>query len=214
MYTLHGFFRSSASFRVRIALNLKGLEYEQVSYNLRGGEHRAASFLVRNNQGLVPALETPAGEVLNQSLAIVEFLERANPDPELIPRDCMAAAQVRALAYRIVCDIHPINNLRVLKYLESELGHSQGEVADWFRHWVTTEFDTLEFALATSPHTGRYCFGDRPTLADICLIPQVFNGQRFDLGVEGYPTIERIFTEAMGHPAFERAAPQNQPDAE
>ncbi len=213
MYILHDFFRSSASFRTRIALNLKGVEYRQKSYKLRAGEQRSEAYLALNNQGLVPALQLEDGTVIPQSLAIIEYLDRKHPEPRLIPDGDLDAAHVRALAYRVACDIHPINNLRVLNYLHDPFGHSKDDVAQWFRHWMETEFSSLEMTLANDPRTGKFCFGDTPGLADICLIPQVFNGRRFDVSLDPYPAIKRIFDAAMELPAFEKAAPMNQPDA-
>lgn len=213
MYILHDFFRSSASFRTRIALNLKGVEYTQKSYKLREGEQRSEEYLALNNQGLVPALQLEDGTTIPQSLAIIEYLDRKHPQPRLIPDGDLDAAHVRALAYRVACDIHPINNLRVLNYLQDPFGHSADDVAQWFRHWMTTEFDSLEKTLAADPRTGKFCFGDAPGLADICLIPQVINGRRFDVPEDSYPTIMRIFKAAMDLPAFDKAAPMKQPDA-
>ncbi len=214
MYILHNYYRSSTSFRVRIALNLKGMEYTQKSYHLRQGEQRTDAYLALNDQGLVPTLELDDGTCLSQSMAILEYLDAVHPDSALIPHDPVEAAYVRALCFRVACDIHPLNNLRVLGYLADPLGHDPDEVATWFRHWMNIEFASLEHTLSTDPRTGRFCVGDTPTLADVCLIPQVINGKRFDAGVEAYPTIKRIFEEAMKLPAFEQAAPTNQPDAE
>lgn len=213
MYILHDFFRSSASYRTRIALNLKGVEYSQKSYKLRAGEQRSEEYLALNNQGLVPALQLEDGTVIPQSLAIIEYLERKHPQPRLIPEGALDAAHVRALAYRVACDIHPINNLRVLTYLQDQFGHPPDDVAQWFRHWMETEFSSLEKTLADDPRTGTFCFGDTPGLADICLIPQVINGQRFDVSLSSYPAIKRIFDAAMALPAFDKAAPMKQPDA-
>ena len=211
---LHNYFLSSASFRVRIALNLKGLAYEYVSHHLRRAEHRTPEFLALNPQGLVPALELDDGAVLTQSMAIVEYLEEAHPEPALLPRDLKGRARVRALAQAIACDIHPINNLRVLKYLEAPLGHDQETRDTWYRHWVTVGFDGLEKELAGSPSTGRFCHGDAPTLADVCLLPQVFNAQRFNTDLTPYPTIRRIAAECLTLPAFADAVPERQPEAQ
>ncbi|HYH21629.1 MAG TPA: maleylacetoacetate isomerase [Azospirillum sp.] len=211
---LHNYYLSSASFRVRIALNLKGLPYEYLSHHLRRSEHRSPEFLALNPQGLVPALELDDGAVLTQSMAIIEYLEEAHPEPALLPHGLRERARVRALAQAIACDIHPINNLRVLKYLESPLGHEQEARDTWYRHWVTVGFDGLETELAGSPATGRFCHGDTPTLADVCLLPQVFNAQRFNTDLTPYPTIRRIAAECMTLPAFADAAPEKQPEAQ
>lgn len=209
---LHNYFRSSTSFRARIALNLKGLDYDYIAYHLRFGEQRSDKYLAVNPQGLVPALELDDGKVIPQSLAILEYLEEMHPEPPLLPRDPFARAQIRALSYAVACDIHPVNNLRILKYLADPLGHDQEEVAAWFRHWVTVEFDNLEARLAET--AGRYCAGDTVTMADVCLVPQVTNNSRFDVDMSRYPTINRIFDACMQLEAFEKAHPKNQPDAE
>jgi len=210
---LHGYYRSSASFRVRIALNLKGVSYEQIPHHLRKDAHRAPDFLALNPQGFVPVLEAD-GAVLIQSLAIIEYLEERFPDPPLLPADPLERARVRALAEIVACDIHPLNNLRVLRYLRNELGHDQTTVEKWYNHWIAEGFQALEAMLASQPQTGRFCHGDTPSLADVCLIPQVVNAQNFQLDMAPFPTIRRIFTEALNLPAFARALPANQPDAE
>jgi len=210
---LHGYFRSSASFRVRIALNLKGIAYEQASRHLRKGEQRAPDFLALNAEGLVPALEID-GNVLNQSLAIVEYLEETRPAPALLPKDAAGRARARAIAYALSMEIHPINNLRVLQDIEKRFGADQKAVAEWFRHWVVTTFGPLETRLAREKETGNFCHGDAPTLADVCLVPQVFNNMRFDVDMTPYPTIARIHKACMELPAFADAAPARQPDAE
>lgn len=209
---LHNYFRSSTSFRARIALNLKGLDYDYVSYHLRHGEQRSGKYLSVNPQGLVPALELDDGKVIAQSMAILEYLDEAFPEPALLPKDPFDRALVRSLCYAIACDIHPINNLRVLKYLGDPLGHDAEEVATWFRHWVTVEFDSLEPRLAET--SGKYCVGDTVTMADICLVPQVINNTRFEVDMSRYPTINRIFDTCMALDAFDKAKPGNQPDAE
>lgn len=209
---LHNYFRSSTSFRARIALNLKGVGYDYVAYHLRHGEQRSERYLSVNPQGLVPALELDDGKVIPQSLAILEYLEEVHPEPPLLPKDPFKRALVRAASYSIACDIHPINNLRVLKYLADPLGHDEEEVATWFRHWVTTEFDSLEPRLAET--AGRYCYGDSVTMADVCLIPQVTNNTRFKVDMTRYPTINKIFENCMALDAFGKAAPMTQPDAE
>jgi maleylacetoacetate isomerase len=210
---LHGYYRSSASFRVRIALNLKGVSYEQIPHHLRKDEHRSPEYLAFNPQGFVPVLETD-GAVLIQSLAIIEYLEERFPNPPLLPADPLGRARVRALAEIVACDIHPLNNLRVLRYLRNELGHDQPTVERWYNHWIAEGFQALETMLASQPETGTFCHGHAPSLADVCLIPQVVNAQNFQLDMAPFPTIQRIFTEALRLPAFARALPANQPDAE
>jgi maleylacetoacetate isomerase len=210
---LHSYFRSSAAFRVRIALNLKGIHYESVPRHLRKNEQRAPEYLALNPQGFVPALEID-GHVLVQSLAIVEYLEETVPSPRLLPEDAAGRARVRALAQVVACDIHPIDNLRVLRYLHRELKQDEAAVQAWYNHWIAEGFRALEPMLRDSRETGVFCHGDVPGLADICLFPQVVNSQNYQLDLAPFPTIERIFNEAMKLPAFERALPKNQPDAE
>lgn len=210
---LHNFFRSSTSTRLRAALNLKGLEYDYVAYVLRDGETRTPAYLARNPQGLVPTLELDDGTNLTQSLAIIEWLEESHPNPALLPADPSGRARVRALAYTIACEIHPLNNLRVLFRLRDQFGADEGAQKDWFTHWVSTTFDALEDALANSPDTGTYCHGDTPGLADVCLYAQVWNNRRFDIALDPWPTISRIFTALDALPEFCNAAPPNQPDA-
>ena len=210
---LHGYFRSSAAFRVRIALNLKGLAYEQVSVHLRKNEQQRSEFLSLQPQGLVPALED-GGEVVIQSLAIIEYLDEMHPKPPLLPAKPPDRARVRALAEAVACDIHPIDNLRVLRYLVNPLGHDERVVEAWFNHWIKLGFDAIE-RLLDDRRTGKFCHGDRAGLADICLVPQVFNAQRypsFDMGP--YPRIRGVFETCMALDAFERARPEKQPDAE
>ncbi|HXZ02201.1 MAG TPA: maleylacetoacetate isomerase [Stellaceae bacterium] len=212
---LYGYFRSSAAFRVRIALNLKGLDYEQVSIHLRKNEQRQASYLALQPQGLVPALEEDDGEVFIQSLAIVEYLDETHPMPPLLPGHPAARARVRALAQAIACDVHPIDNLRVLRYLAKPLGHDEAAVEAWFNHWIKLGFDSVERLLAGDGQAGKFCHGDEPGLADLCLVPQVFNARRFpSFDMTPYPAIRRIFEECMALDAFERARPERQPDAE
>jgi maleylacetoacetate isomerase len=210
---LHGYFRSSASFRVRIALNLKGLAYDQAPHHLRRGEQRAAGYLALNPQGMVPALAVD-GAVLTQSLAMIEYLDEVHPEPALLPARAIDRAYVRSLAQIIACDIHPIDNLRVLKYLRDPLGHDEPTVQAWYNHWIATGFDALETVLASDPRTGRFCFGDTPGMADICLVPQVTNAGNFRLDLAPYPTITRIFDACMALDAFAAAHPARQPDAE
>jgi len=210
---LHNFFRSSTSTRLRVALNLKGLDYDYVSYSLRDGETRTPAYLALNPAGLVPTIETEDGQVLTQSLAIMEWLDEMYPDPPLLPRDLAGRAHARALAYMIACEIHPLNNLRVLQHLTTALSASDAQVAEWFTHWVRETFGPLEQILARHPGTGTYCCGEQPGLADICLYAQVWNNRRFDIGMEDYPTIKRIFLALDQLDTFQRAAPPRQPDA-
>ncbi len=211
--TLHNFFRSSTSTRLRAALNLKGLEYDYVAYKLRAGETRTPAYLDKNPQGLVPSLELEDGTVLTQSLAIIEWLEESHPSPALLPGDALGRARVRSLSCMIACEIHPLNNLRVLGYLADPLGADEEAVATWFRHWVSTTFDALESELARSPATGRYCHGDTPGMADLCLHAQVWNNRRFAIEPSAWPTLNRIFEALEQIPAFAEAAPPRQPDA-
>lgn len=211
---LHGYFRSSAAFRVRIALNLKNLPYDSVSHHLRKNEQNAPGFLKLNPMGLVPALED-GPNVLSQSLAIIEYLEETHPQPPLLPKAPAERARVRALALSIACEIHPLNNLRVLNYLKGVLKASDAQHDAWYRHWVVEGFKGLE-GLLKSGGTGRFCHGDAPTTADVCLVPQVFNAKRFldDSALAAFPAIMRIFGECMKLPAFDKAQPSKQPDAE
>ncbi len=211
---LHNFFRSSTSIRVRAALNLKGLSYTYQAHHLRKGEQRSADYLAINPQGLVPALVLDNGTTLTQSLAIIEYLDETYPEPPLLPADPVERAQVRALAYAIACEVHPLNNLKVLAEVKAHFGASEEAVAVWFRHWVAETFAPLEHMLASSPSTGDFCRGDRPGLADLCLYAQVVNNRRFDVDMTPYPTIRRIFTSCSALPAFVDAAPEQQPDAE
>lgn len=209
---LYNFTRSSASFRVRIALNLKGLHYDYVSVGLRANEHRTPAYLAKNPQGFVPALETDDGDVLAQSLAIIEYLDEIHPHPAFLPRDPVSRARVRALALTVACDIHPLNNLQVLHYLQNDLGLDQGARDTWYRHWVAVGFQALE-GMLKHPSTGTFCHGEQPTLADIYLVPQVINAQRFDCDLTPYPTITRIFEACMALDAFAEAHPRRTPDA-
>jgi maleylacetoacetate isomerase len=209
---LHGYYRSSAAFRVRIALALKGVEARHAQHHLRRGEQRAPEYLAVNPQGLVPALEVD-GVVLTQSLAIIEYLDETVPGTPLLPGDALGRARVRSLAQTVACDIHPIDNLRVLNYLRGELGQGEEAVQRWFNHWIARGFDAIEQRLA-EPHTGRFMHGDTPTMADICLVPQVVNAGNFKLDLGPYPRIRNIFDEAMALSAFADAAPARQADAE
>jgi maleylacetoacetate isomerase len=210
---LHGYFRSSAAFRVRIALNLKGVPYQNVSHHLRRNEQRAPDYLALNPQGLVPSLEID-GRTLVQSLAIIEYLDETVPESPLLPADPVRRARVRAIAQAVACDIHPLGNLRVLRYLRHQCHQDQAAVQSWYNHWVAEGFGGLEPMLRDGRETGALCHGDTPSLADICLVPQVVNAQTYKLDLSPYPTIRRVFDAAMKLPAFERALPENQPDAE
>ncbi|WP_153101454.1 maleylacetoacetate isomerase [Paraburkholderia hayleyella] len=212
---LYSYFRSSASYRVRIALNLKNLPYDYVPVHLLrdGGEQFHEAYRKLNPDAIVPTL-VDNGDVLQQSLAIIEYLDETHPLPPLLPASPSDRAYVRAVALQIACDIHPLNNLRVLKYLKKELGVSDEAKNAWYRHWIEAGFAALETHLARNARTGALCFGDTPTLADVCLVPQVFNAQRFEIDVSVYPTIQRIYTCASQIDAFARAAPGVQPDAE
>lgn len=211
---LHSYFRSSTSTRLRVALNLKGLAYGYVAHHLRKKEQRSATYLALNPQGLVPALVLEDGTVLTQSLAVIEYLDETVPEPPLLPRDPAGRARVRALAYAIACEIHPLNNLRVLNHLKSAFGASDDMTAAWFRHWVAETFGALETMLASDARTGRFCHGDAPGMADICLHAQVLNNRRFDVDMSAFPTIGCIFEACSALPEFTEAAPDRQPDAE
>lgn len=211
---LIGYFRSSAAFRVRIALNLKGLEVQHAFRHLRRGEQASGDYAALNPQKLVPSMVLDSGEVLTQSLAILEYLEETHPEPPLLPKDAVGRARVRALALIVTADIHPIQNLRVMAYLRDKFRQTEESAFAWSRHWIETGFDAYEATIANDPSTGRFSHGDQPTLADLCLVPQVFNAQRFKVDMARFPTIQRIYGEAMEHPAFEAAQPMKQPDAE
>ena len=208
---LYDYFRSSAAYRVRIALNLKSLRYDQVSVSLVKGEQGSPTHLARQPQGLVPALELDDGGILVQSLAICEYLDETYPEPPLLPADAAGRARVRALAQIIACDIHPVDNLRVLRYLTGILDISEADKLDWYRHWIHEGFRALE-TLLTSPATGRFCHGNQPTLADLCLVPQLFNARRFECDLAPYPTLVRIGTTCEALEPFTRAHPLQQPD--
>lgn len=210
---LHGYYRSSTSFRVRIALNFKRIAYDQTFHHLRKGEQRAPDYLALNPQGLLPTLEID-GLHLTQSLAILDYLEETRPDPSILPKDAAGRARVRSLAQMVALEIHPLNNLRVLEELKTRFGTNDAGAAGWFRHWVQETFRALEIRLTASPQTGRFCHGDAPTLADICLVPQVVNNARFEVDMTAYPTISRIHRACLEIPAFADAMPARQPDAE
>jgi maleylpyruvate isomerase len=208
---LYDYFRSSAAFRVRIALNLKGLAAERRFVHLRKGDQRSAEYRAKNPQALVPTLEV-GGLHLTQSLAIIEYLDEKHPLPPLLPPGPEDRAWVRSIALAIACDIHPIDNLRVLQYLKKTLGVDDAARDDWYRHWIREGFEAIEAQLAG--RSGRHCFGDSPSLADVCLVPQVFNSQRVSLDLAPYPRIRAIHEACMQLPAFADAQPSRQPDAE
>ncbi|MFT6676835.1 MAG: maleylpyruvate isomerase [Sulfitobacter sp.] len=210
--TLHNYFRSSTSVRVRAALNLKGLAYEYVALALLKGEQATAQHLALNPSGLVPTLVTPQGP-LPQSMAILEWLDEVHPAPPLLPSDAWGRARVRSLAQIVAVDIHPVNNLRILQHLEAEFGVDAAGKAAWFRKWAEAGMLALETRLAAEPETGRFCHGDKVTLADLCLFAQVLNNGRFGVDMTPYPTITRIHAACMAIPALANAAPDNQPDA-
>jgi maleylpyruvate isomerase len=212
---LYSFFRSSASYRVRIALNLKGLSYEQSPVHLRrgGGEHLAPAYRAINPQALVPALED-GGRILTQSLAIIEYLEEKYPQPALLPADPADKALVRSMAMIIACEVHPIQNLRVLNYVKKEYGQTDEQVNRWAQHWIDLGLTAFEQTLTAQPVHGRFSFGDSPTLADICLVPQLGNARRYGSEVAKYPAILAVEKACMALPAFVDAAPEKQPDAE
>ena len=194
---LIGYFRSSAAYRVRIALNLKGVAVEHASRHLRRGEQKSPDYAALNPQKLVPALVLDSGEVLTQSLAILEYLEETYPQPPLLPREPVERARVRALALIPTADIHPIQNLRVMGYLREKFGQTEESAFSWSRHWIETGFDAYEATIANDPRTGAFSHGDAPTMADLCLIPQVFNAARFKVDMKNYPTIQRIYDFCM-----------------
>ena len=210
---LHTYFRSSAAFRVRIALNLKGLSYETAFVHLAKGEHRAAAYGAVNPQALLPTLED-AGSQLTQSLAIIEYLEETRPQPPLLPKDPIARARVRSLALFVACEIHPVNNLRILQYLKRTLGQNEDQVNAWYRHWIADGLAKFEADLSREKSVGKFCHGEAPTIADCCLVPQIFNAQRYKCDTSAYPATMRIFAECMKIEAFDRAQPSKQPDAE
>jgi maleylacetoacetate isomerase len=204
---LYDYYRSSAAYRVRIALNLKGVDYDRRAVNLLESAQRSDDYRAVNPQGLVPTLEID-GHRLTQSLAIMVYLDQTVPEPVLMPRDPFDGAHVRAMAMAMACDIHPINNLRVLKYLKREFGHSQDEVDRWYAHWITEGLTALEAMAA--PRAGQYLFGDAPTIADICLVPQLFNARRNNVPLDAYPTLLRADEHATKLDAFAAAHPDRQ----
>jgi maleylacetoacetate isomerase len=211
---LFDYWRSSAAYRVRIALNLKGLAPERAYVHLRKGAQREADYLALNPQGLVPTLVTDDGKVLAQSLAIIEYLDETHPSPPLLPGTPAERARVRALALAIACDIHPIDNLRVLRYLLHTIGVEEAQKDAWYKYWIDVGLDALEQQVAKDPATGRFCHGDAPTLADLTLVPQIFNARRLECRLDHVPTVMRIHEACMALPAFDLTQPSKCPDAE
>jgi len=209
---LYTYFRSSAAFRVRIALNLKGISYEPVFVHLAKGEHRAAAYAKVNPQALLPTLELDDGTRLSQSLAIIEYLDEAHPAKPLIPKDALGKARVRSLSYLVASEIHPLNNTRVLQHLKRALGQNEDQINTWYRHWIADGLAKLEAELSGS--RGKFCHGDTPTMADCCLVPQIFNAKRYQSDLAPYPNTMRVFDACMKLDAFDRAQPSKQPDAE
>ncbi|HYM36208.1 MAG TPA: maleylacetoacetate isomerase [Steroidobacteraceae bacterium] len=212
---LYSYFRSSAAYRVRIALNLKGVKYDYVAKHLtkNGGEQKAEDYLAINPQGFVPALEHN-GALITQSLAIIEYLDEAFPTPNLLPKSTVDRAVVRAMSLLIACDIHPLNNLRVLNYLKSSLQQSSDAIGEWYKHWIAEGFIALETLIAKHSKAGRYCCGDSVTTADVLLVPQVANSRRYQMDLSPYPTLKKVTTHLESLPAFLAARPEVQPDAE
>jgi len=211
---LHGYFRSSATYRVRIALNLKGISWQSVVVDLRAphSAQHTREFRALNPHGLIPVL-VDGERTLTQSLAILEYLDETHPQPPLLPREPAARAAVRALALAVACDIHPLNNLRVLNYLRTPLGHDESAVNAWYAHWIAQGFAALERDAARLSGDGRHMYGTAVTLADVCMVPQMFNARRFNCDVTPYPTLRAICAHLESLPAFAQAAPQVQPDA-
>ena len=209
----YGFFRASAPFRMRIAFNLKGIEYESVPVNFRTGAQRSDEYLKINPQGRVPAVALDDGTVLTQSMAIMEYLDETQPEPAFLPADAIGRARVRALAQIVACDIHPLNNVSPLNFLKGELGVDEAGELKWYQHWVAQGFAAFEALLAGDAHTGPYCHGDTPGLADICLVPQVFNAKRYHCPLDDYPTLMSVFDSLMTLDAFDAAQPDKQPEA-
>jgi maleylacetoacetate isomerase len=209
---LYSYYRSSAAFRVRIALNLKGLAYETQAIHLikDGGHNRRPEYRAVNPQMRVPALVTPGGEILIQSLAIIEYLDETHPQPPLLPKDPIARAKVRALSELIACDIHPLNNTSPLRYLKHTLGQEQTAIDAWYHHWVLEGFEALEQLIEAGP----YCCGDAVTIADVCLVPQLYNARRLKVPLDKFPKILSVDAACLQLAAFDRARPENQPDAE
>jgi len=208
---LYGYYRSSAAYRLRIALQLKGLEWQSVPVNLLKGEQQNLSFRQFNPQGLVPVLSVE-DKLLTQSLAIIEWLDEEYPQVALLPKETLAKAQVRALAYQVAMEIHPLNNLKVVKYLTNDLELDESKKIQWYRHWIAQGFSALEQSLRQLDCRGQFCFGSSPTLADVCLIPQVYNALRFECDMNDYPLIRGIWKHCNSITAFQKAAPEAQED--
>jgi maleylacetoacetate isomerase len=215
MLRLYSYFRSSAAYRVRIALNLKGLDYTIVPIHLlrEGGQHHTSDYTHRNPAELVPTLEHDS-QAITQSLAILEYLEETYPTPALLPPSPLGRARVRALCLTVACEVHPLNNLRVLNFLKDEMGASEDARNTWYRHWVTLGLSAFERLLIRDGSAGSFCYGDAPTFADCYLIPQIFNAKRFQCPLDDYPTLMRIYTNCEQVESFRRAAPASQIDAE
>ncbi|WP_419904102.1 maleylacetoacetate isomerase [Kiloniella sp.] len=213
---LYTYWRSTAAYRVRIALNLKGIDYSDAPVHLvkAGGEHLTPEYKKLNPQKLVPTLELKSGQIITQSMAIMEYLDELQPVPALMPASAIERAHVRMLSQIIASDIHPVNNLRILKYLTGDLGINQGQKSQWYQHWIIEGFAAFEKILSDSEYTGKFCFGDKPGLADCCLIPQIYNANRFSIPLEKFPNILRIEQNCLSLPAFDKARPENQNDAE
>jgi len=211
---LYTYWRSTAAYRVRIALNIKTMQYEQVPVHLTkdGGEQHQGQYRAKNPQGLVPTL-MDGGKLITQSLAIVEYLEEKQASPSLLPNEPSARARVRSLAQLIACEVHPLNNLRVLQYLSNEVGVSDSQKTAWYHHWLAEGLGAMEMRLANESDTGQFCHGDEPGLADLCLVPQLYNARRFDFPLDDFPTLVEIDARCRDLDAFRAAAPEAQPDA-
>ena len=209
--TLTTYFRSTAAYRVRIALNHKGIDHTLLPVNLLTGEQREDSFLAHNPQGLLPTMQID-DSVLTQSMAILEYIEETYPEQALLPEDALQRAAVRSFAHSIACDIHPLNNLRVLKYLANDLNVDEGEKLQWYHHWLEQGFSAIEKQLASNTARDHFCFGGSPTMADICLIPQVYNANRFEFDMSNYPLISEVNEHCLQLPAFAKSTPEQQPD--
>lgn len=211
---LYDYFRSSAAFRVRIALLLKGIAYEQVPVHLLkdGGAQHQTNYHAVNAQGLIPSLVLDNGETLTQSLAIIEYLEAVYPEPSLLPTDLVLKAKIRAIANIVTCDIHPLNNLRVLQYLKNNLKITEDQKNTWYQNWIQIGFAAIEAMLPQ--HSESFAFGETPTLADVCLVPQIYNAIRFKCEMDAFPKLQKTYKNALAHPVISQAFPENQPDAE